>query len=429
MPMVVPAPLTTATREGSVRAMMTRQTSSRRWPAVVLYELIHAGLWLPLFMIMALGFLLAHLTIPALAQAERWAARRLGANAPSGRQDGEPLARWYSSRAVTAAFWRQDLPLAVASLVLGLASMLVAMTGIIMAAIAVGLPWIASEERPARIGIWEATGPADAWWATPAVLLMSVICLALLAAIGRLRLVITQALGRDTVAERARELDARVGDLTRGRASLVDAFEAERSRIERDLHDGAQQHLSALAMTLGSARLAAARMGDEEQRDAVLARVERAQEQAEAALVSLRATVRAVRPAVLTDRGLAAAVRELCAGSGLEVGVSISGDDSAISPPVATAVYFAISEALTNVSRHSGSSTARVAMVCSAAGVEAGVEDDGVGGARIEEAGSGSTGLAGIAQRMATVGGELAIDSPPGRGTTIRLSAPAAPPW
>ena len=332
MPMVVPAPLTTATREGSVRAMMTRQTSSRRWPAVVLYELIHAGLWLPLFMIMALGFLLAHLTIPALAQAERWAARRLGANAPSGRQDGEPLARWYSSRAVTAAFWRQDLPLAVASLVLGLASMLVAMTGIIMAAIAVGLPWIASEERPARIGIWEATGPADAWWATPAVLLMSVICLALLAAIGRLRLVITQALGRDTVAERARELDARVGDLTRGRASLVDAFEAERSRIERDLHDGAQQHLSALAMTLGSARLAAARVGDEEQRDAVLARVERAQEQAEAALVSLRATVRAVRPAVLTDRGLAAAVRELCAGSGLEVGVSISGDDSAITP-------------------------------------------------------------------------------------------------
>ena len=64
-----------------------------------------------------------------------------------------------------------------------------------------------------------------------------------------------------------------------------------------------------------------------------------------------------------------------------------------------------------------------------AAGVEASVEDDGVGGARIEEAGSGSTGLAGIAQRMATVGGELVIDSPPGRGTTLHLSAPAAPPW
>ena len=429
---MVLAPMTAGKRAGSVRAMMTRTRPSapgRRWPMIVLAELVHAVAWLPVLMIVSIGFFLAHLTIPALAEAERWAARRLGASAPSGREDGEPVTRWCSSRIVTAAFWRQDLPLAAASLVLGLASMFVTVIGGVLVVIAAGVPWIVSEEHPVGFGVGTATRPIDAWWAIPASLLLAAICLAVLAGIGRLRLVVTEILGRDAVAERAKELDAQVGDLTRGRATLVDAFEAERSRIERDLHDGAQQHLSALAMTLGSVRLAAARLEDEGARDAILTRVDRAQEQSEAALASLRATVRAVRPAVLTDRGLAAAVRELCAGSSLEPGVSISGDDSAITPPVATAVYFAISEALTNVARHAGVGRARVAMVCSAAGVEASVEDDGVGGARIEEAGSGSTGLAGIAQRMATVGGELVIDSPPGRGTTLHLSAPAAPLW
>ncbi|WP_194949023.1 sensor histidine kinase [Actinomyces trachealis] len=405
------------------------RTRCRHWLAVLGVEALHAVLWLPVLLIVSVSFLLAHLSVPALAEAERWAVRRLGVGAPSGREEGAPVASWYAARVVTAAFWRQDLPLAVASLSLGLVSVLVTITGAIMLVIAVGLPWIASEETPVNFGAWEATRPGDAWWAGPIGLLLAVVCMAILVGIGRLRLALTEVLSRDLVAERVRELDDQVGDLTRGRATLVDAFEAERCRIERDLHDGVQQHLSALAMTLGSAQLAVARVEERERRDAIRTRLDRAQEQTEAALVSLRATVRAVRPAVLTDRGLAAAVRELCTGSGLEVWVSTSGDDAALAPPVATAVYFGVSEALTNAARHSGACTARVTLVCSVAGVEARVEDGGVGGAGIKEAGSGSTGLAGIAQRMAAVGGQLMIDSAPGQGTRISLSAPAVPPW
>ena len=159
--------------------------------------------------------------------------------------------------------------------------------------------------------------------------------------------------------------------------------------------------------------------------------LEAVQGQAEAALADLRATVRSVRPVVLTERGLVAAVRELAATSGLEVEVDCQGKDSAISSPVATAVYFALAQALANVAAHAGTRQARLSLVCSPTGVRAVVADDGVGGAVPGQArsGAGGTGLAGMVQRLATVGGSLEVDSPPGGGTRLVLEAPALPPW
>ena len=401
---------------------------------IVLAELVHAVAWLPVLMIVSIGFFLAHLTIPALAEAERWAARRLGASAPSGREDGESVTRWCSSRIVTAAFWRQDLPLAAASLVLGLASMFVTVIGGVLVVIAAGVPWIVSEEHPVGFGVGTATRPIDAWWAIPASLLLAAICLAVLAGIGRLRLVVTEILGRDAVAERAKELDAQVGDLTRGRATLVDAFEAERSRIERDLHDGTQQELVALAMNLGGLRLAAESLPEDDaastSRTALLEGIDTAQDRAESALKDLRETVRGIRPAVLSERGLAPALKDLAGRAPLPTSVVVEAekaDLALISQPVRTVVYFAVAEALTNTSKHARASRATVALRCTSAGLSTVITDDGRGGADPER--ENATGLRGIAQRVESIGGRLEVSSPEGAGTQVTITAPLTPPW
>jgi signal transduction histidine kinase len=196
----------------------------------------------------------------------------------------------------------------------------------------------------------------------------------------------------------------------------VDAAEAERRRIERDLHDGAQQRLVALAMELGRAK---AKFADDV--DAAAALVDQAHTEAKAALVELRDLVRGVHPPVLTDRGLDAALSGLAARCPVPVTLHV---DVPVRPrsAVEAVAYFTVAEALTNIAKHSRATRASVV-------VEGGpgptgtlnivISDDGIGGA--DPAGAGLTGLA---DRIAGLDGALSVESPPGGPTIISAVLP-----
>jgi len=214
------------------------------------------------------------------------------------------------------------------------------------------------------------------------------------------------------------QLKARVTELEVSRGRVVDAAETERRRIERDLHDGAQQRLVALAMELGRAK---ARFADDV--DAAAALVDQAHTEAKAALVELRDLVRGVHPPVLTDRGLDAALSGLAARCTVPVALHV---DVPIRPrPAVEAVaYFTIAEALTNIAKHSRATHASVVVEGGpgpAGTLNVVVSDDGIGGA--DPAGSG---LAGLADRISGVDGALSVESPPGGPTIISAVLPCA---
>jgi signal transduction histidine kinase len=210
-------------------------------------------------------------------------------------------------------------------------------------------------------------------------------------------------------------LAARVAELELSRDRVVDAAETERKRIERDLHDGAQQRLVALAMELGRAK---ARFGDDI--DAAKDLVDSAHAQAKAALTELRDLVRGVHPPVLTDRGLDAALSGLAARSPVPVDVQV---DMPVRPrPLIEAVaYFVVAEALTNVAKHSRASHAKI--VVEGHGypgvLTVMISDDGVGGADPQGAG-----LSGLANRVSGVDGRLTVESPYGGPTIIAAELP-----
>ena len=224
------------------------------------------------------------------------------------------------------------------------------------------------------------------------------------------------ALTRFLLASPTGELNSKIKELGRSRARLVDAFEAERRRIERDLHDGAQQRLVALSMTLGLARLDA----PDGPLGSLLAK---AQDEAATALVEIRELIRGIHPQVLGDRGLVAAVEDLADRSSIPVDVDL---DLPVRPPEAieTAVYFAVSEALANVAKHSGASRAVVRGGLDDGQLSVEVEDDGHGGADARR----GTGLQGVADRVSVLDGRLRVSSPPGGPTVFRLLVRCQPP-
>ncbi len=220
------------------------------------------------------------------------------------------------------------------------------------------------------------------------------------------------------------ELRQRVETLTVSRDASVDIAETERRRIERDLHDGVQAQLVTLAMDLGMARQKLAAEADAD--PAVVALVERAHDDSKRAVSDLRNLVRGIHPAVLTDRGLDAAVSAIAARSPIPIEVTIALPSR---PPatVESAAYFVIAEALTNAAKHSGASMIRVdgRVVGDVLRIE--VTDDGVGGASLQNGG----GLAGLSSRLAAIEGRLRIASPPGGPTTVlaELPLPAGTAW
>jgi signal transduction histidine kinase len=213
---------------------------------------------------------------------------------------------------------------------------------------------------------------------------------------------------------RAVELEHRVERLTTSRAGVVDAADAERRRIERDLHDGAQQRLVALAMNLGIARETMPDLPDE-----VRQVIADAHEEAKEALTELRTLVRGLHPAVLEDRGLDAALSGIAARAPLPVRVSVDVHHRSTATVDAVA-YFVVSECLANIAKHSQASSADVEVRSDGTTLLVRVSDDGVGGASP----AGGTGLASLAQRAASVDGTLRLSSPPGGPTVVTVELP-----
>jgi signal transduction histidine kinase len=219
---------------------------------------------------------------------------------------------------------------------------------------------------------------------------------------------------------RSEELAQRVESLARSRADAVAAADAERRRIERDLHDGAQQRLVSLAMNLGMARERFAGAPEPLRRA-----IADAHDEAVLALSELREFIRGLHPAVLNDRGLDAALSGLAARAPLPVRLLVDVPRPA-SPSVEAVAYFIVSEALTNVAKHAQATRAEVTVTRDGDMLRVAVTDDGSGGAApsdADDAGAG-TGLRGLAQRAAAVDGTLTIDSPPGGPTVIAAELP-----
>lgn len=216
-------------------------------------------------------------------------------------------------------------------------------------------------------------------------------------------------------------------DLHRSRREIVDAFEIERGRIERDLHDGAQQHLVAASMKVGEAALflelevAQPASGDAHQARLrqILGLLKESQDANDQALEALRRTVAGVHPKVLSDHGLAEAVRDICAESPVQTDVKIPYPIPELPSGLSAAAYFLVSEALTNIAKYVPNPAASV-LVVAGQDLVISIVDNGPGGAVIRSGG----GLAGLQARLEAFGGKLTISSPPGGPTTVRGQLP-----
>ncbi|WP_436530231.1 sensor histidine kinase [Actinoplanes sp. HUAS TT8] len=224
------------------------------------------------------------------------------------------------------------------------------------------------------------------------------------------------AMARAILAPRAHDAAERLIEVTRSRARLVDAFEVERRRIERDLHDGAQQRMVAMNIQLGMARLELP-PGSPAEKYLV-----EAQSLAKQALTEIRELIRGVHPKVLTDRGLAAAAGEVASTVPLPVDLTFTLPGR-LSAALEVTAYFVIVEALTNVTKHSGATRASVSGRVDQGRLIVEVRDDGRGGADP----AGGSGLLGLADRVAVLDGTVAIASPPGGPTALRVEIPVPP--
>jgi signal transduction histidine kinase len=211
-------------------------------------------------------------------------------------------------------------------------------------------------------------------------------------------------------------LTRQVVELTSSRSELVDVFEAERRRIERDLHDGAQQHLVVSTMRLGEAIYWLDQANPDGARDAVLG----AQSALEDGMAALRTTIRGIHPQVLTDRGLVAALQELTARQIVATRFEYHGTPRALPPQVESAAYYVVSEALTNVAKHSAATQARVQLVFADHELWIELSDNGHGGARWVP----GHGISGLAERTQTAAGNFSLTSPDGGPTTITITLP-----
>jgi signal transduction histidine kinase len=209
-------------------------------------------------------------------------------------------------------------------------------------------------------------------------------------------------------------LAERVVQLVASRQQVVDSVEAERRRMERVLHVGAQQRLVSLAMTLGRAKN---RLGDKE--PAVRTLIEEAHSEAMQAIAEIRDLTRGLHPPVLTDRGLDAALSAVAARSPVPVRLSVDVQPRP-SLTIESIAYFVVTEALANVAKHAEAAQAEVRVTRVGGVLRVEVRDDGQGGADP----AGGSGLRGLTDRVAGVDGRLTVDSPPGGGTTLIAEVP-----
>ena len=209
----------------------------------------------------------------------------------------------------------------------------------------------------------------------------------------------------------AAQVRAQLDEVRASRTRIVEAADAERRRIERDLHDGAQQRLVALAMRLDQARGQAAGAGEI---------IDATTNELLQAIREVRDLAHGLHPPILTERGLAAAVEALAERGALPVTVSIPGQR--LPADVEAAAYFVIAESLTNAAKHAAASAAHVNGAIHDGALHLSITDDGRGGADA----SGGSGLVGLVDRLAAIGGTVVVDSPPSGGTRVSASIPLA---
>ncbi|MFF9816472.1 sensor histidine kinase [Streptomyces sp. NPDC014006] len=328
---------------------------------------------------------------------------------------GEPgLRSWLTTRLREQATWRELGHALLCAALLWPAEALVVTVAVLFPVAMAATPLLMATTGGGReakvLKTWTVTGWPAAWGvAVLGVLLLAAGAYVLGAAAGA-----RAGLTRLLLAPREPELGARVAELARSRSRLVDAFEAERRRIERDLHDGAQQRLVALTMTLGLARLDAPPGPLAEQ-------LARAHDEAGAVLAELRELIHGIHPKVLADYGLQAAVTDAADRSPVPVEVRFDLPGR-LPGAVEAAAYFVVCEALANVARHSGANRAEVRGGHTGGRLTVEVHDDGRGGA---DAARGS-GLTGLGDRLSVVDGRLSVSSPPGGGTVLRAQIPCA---
>jgi len=261
------------------------------------------------------------------------------------------------------------------------------------------------------LAMWRIDGLADAL----VVALTGVGWLAAVVALGPGLARLQAATGRALLPPTSDvDLALRVAELTATRAAALDAHAVELRRIERSLHDGAQNRLVAVTVLVGAARRALAR--DPAVADAALGR---AQDAAEQALAELRSLVRGILPPVLSDRGLAGALDGLVDGCGVPCTLDVDLPGRCAASVEATA-YFVVAEALTNVVKHSGAGRAAVTARRHGDRLVLRVDDDGKGGASPD----GGSGLAGMHRRVLAHDGGITLTSPPGGPTTLLVELP-----
>jgi signal transduction histidine kinase len=347
-----------------------------------------------------------------MAHAERWRAGLVLGQPIRGRYPPAPTGRILDRLRTVFAdpqTWK-DLGWHLLLLPVGIVGFTVAVVAWAWSLWTISFPlWFSLLEEPTQFG----GATLDTWWWALLMFTVGVVTLPISVALLRATAAGTGALARLLLGSDTEELEERVEVLTETRAGAVDAATAELERIERNLHDGAQARLVALAMDLGMAE-------ERFERDPDGARelVEKARDEARQALAELRDLARGMRPALLAERGLAEAIRALASRTKLPTAVTVE-PGGPIAPAVESAAYFVVAEALTNAVKHSGATRLSVDVVRDGDLLVVQVADDGVGGA--DPAGGGLTGLR---KRVEALDGALRIASPPGGPTLLHAEIP-----
>ncbi|MFI0818147.1 sensor histidine kinase [Streptomyces sp. NPDC021098] len=342
---------------------------------------------------LTLPLMIPAVATPVLTRVQRWRFKALLDIDIAGPQSA-PRQLWYHLLAGPAVAWGGVLAVVMALVGLPAATVYIWVWG-------VPLSW-----RLEHVGY-----STQAAYVTAGGLILLFLAYALVGALVRLDARAATALLGPVPA---RELKRRVEDLTESRAGAVDAADAERRRIERDLHDGAQQRLVSMAVNLGLAKATLTDLPDEARQV-----IDEAHREAKEAIEELSSLVRGLHPAVLDELGLDAALSGIAARAPLPVRLHVHVPERA-APTVEAVAYFVVSEALANVAKHARARRADVTVVRTGDTLRVVIADDGEGGA---DAARG-TGLTGLAKRAGSVDGRFEISSPRGGPTVITVELP-----
>ena len=419
-------------RTATVRSGVAHAYAPLRDPTtwrVTLYHLLDLpAAWLAFFLLLAAGgfsVVLAPLALVVLAavvavvrrvaRIERWRARQLldlHIDEPAPPPDRDGVLEWATGNLKDTAAWRAVAYLAVRFALGNVAFFVTALSWWVTLAMLTTLVWADSPftDAPHPGDLYAIL---DVWWEHALAFGAGLVALAVVPRVTR---GIGWLSGRTVTTLLGPGPDAQIRRLEDQRSSAVRIADVDRRRIEQDLHDGAQVQLTALAMQLGLTREA---LAEGAERDTIATMVDEAHGQAKQALREIRDLARGIHPAILTDRGLDAALASMVGRLPVDVDLEVDVDPR---PPAAveSIAYFVAAEALTNAVRHADSQEVGLRVVGDGDQVVVEVRDRGRGGAVADR----GTGLANMRQRVESAGGELCVMSPEGVGTLVRAVVP-----